>query len=134
MGRASRLLEEIVERFARTGRRRRFGFALDGSARFKERAGIASIFRRHSNGNRLLTIERRPGIEVHALGAAVEIGAAPGTLAFLGPCQSNRQLAATAPAANDFTKTRHVEGFWRRRRLPARRVFLLFSRLVFGTG
>ena len=47
-----------------------------------------------------------------------------------GPRHRNRQLVAAPAAPDDLAETRHVDGFGSRRRLPARRVFLLFGRLV----
>src|SRR5204863_7141494 len=126
--RSSRLFEKVVECLARARRRRRLRFAFDGDPRFKERAGVAAILGRDANRNGLLAVERRPRVEVQALGAGVQIRAAPAALTLRAPGQRDGQLVAAAPAPNHFAKAWHVEGLRRRGRLATRRVFLLPGR------
>src|SRR6187397_1259450 len=123
------LLEQIVERLlgARlaVGRRRGFGFALDGRTRLEEGAHVTRVLGRDASRNRPVAFKGGAAIEVHALGAAVKIGRTLGTLACRAPGGRHGEFDAAPHALHDLAEAGHVEGLRRDRRLPARRVFLL---------
>src|SRR5215204_133533 len=121
------LLEQVIERLlgarGTRGGRRGFCFTLNGGPRFEVRALVARILRRYANRYRALAFERRAGVEVGALGAAVKVGGAPRALPGRARRDGDGQLVAAAGALHHFAEAGHVERLRRDRRLPAGGVF-----------
>ena len=118
-------LEQIVEGLPRAGWCDRLGLALDSGSRLELRAGVPRVFWRDTDLDRTLALEGRAAVEVGALRAGVQVGAAAIAGAFGAPRRRRHQLVAAAGAADGLPEAGHVEGLRAVGRLPARRVLLL---------
>ncbi len=96
--------EQIVERFARISRRNRTGFTLDRHTNAEQIALVVGVLRGYAHGHGLRTFKSRARIEVRALRAAMEIGAAT----FAAHVGYLRDVIAAPGTANDVAKPRHV--------------------------
>src|SRR5687767_11036128 len=124
-----RLLEQVVERLARAiaaaWRGGRFGFTLDRRPRLELSAGIQHVFRGDACRHGLLAFESGAGVEVDALGAGVQRGAAARAGAIGAPRDRHGELVAASRATHDLPEPRHAERLGRDWRLAAGRVLFL---------
>src|SRR5688500_6975144 len=118
-------LEQIVECLARTVRCGGLRLALDGSARLELQARVARLLRPDAVGSWLLTFECGARVEIAALRARVQVGAAAGARAVGAPRRRDGQLVAAPVASNRFSKTGHVERLRPVGRLTSWRVLFL---------